>query len=87
MQHITFELEEKGEVIEVIRPDGAKSAKVIQVIETRAKRGLGTEKDPVREVIQYWDFDGNFLAEMDEEHNIPIINYEANAIRESISSV
>jgi hypothetical protein len=74
-------------VIEVIRPDGAKSAKVIQVIETRAKRGLGTEKDPVREVIQYWDFDGNFLAEMDEEHNIPIINYEANAIRESISSV
>lgn len=61
----------------MIRPDGTKNAKVIQVIETRAKRGLGTEKDPVREVIQYWDFDGNFLAEMDEEHNIPIINYEA----------
>lgn len=69
----------------MVRPEGAKSARVIQVIETRAKRGLGTEKDPVREVIQYWDFDGNFLAEMDVEHNIPIINHEANAIRESIS--
>lgn len=33
------------------RANGTKSAKVIQVIETKAKRGLGTEKDPVREVI------------------------------------
>ena len=34
----------------MIRADGTKSAKVIQVIETKAKRGLGTEKDPAREV-------------------------------------
>ena len=39
----------------MIRPDGTQSAKVIQVIETKSKRGLGTEKDPVREVVQYWD--------------------------------
>ncbi len=39
----------------MVRPDGTKSAKVVQVIETKAKRGLGTEKDPVREVTQYWD--------------------------------
>lgn len=38
----------------MVRPEGTKSAKVIQVIETKANRGLGTEKDPVREVTQYW---------------------------------
>lgn len=47
----------------MIRPDGTKSARVIQVIETKAKRGIGTKKDPVREVTQYWDFNGKFLAE------------------------
>lgn len=51
----------------MVRPDGIKSAKVIQVIETKAKRGLGTKKDPVRIVTQYWDLDGNFLAEADND--------------------
>lgn len=51
----------------MIRADGTKSAKVIQVIETKAKRGLGTEKDPVRDVTQYWDLDGEFLAEADSD--------------------
>lgn len=69
----------------MVRTDGTKSAKVIQVIETKSKRGLGTEKDPVREVTQYWDFDGKFLAEMDVEHCIPLIDHDANAIKESIS--
>lgn len=67
----------------MVRPDGTKSAKVIQVIETKAKRGLGTEKDPVREVTQYWDLEGNFLAEMDTEHCIPTIEHDAKAIKES----
>lgn len=49
----------------MVRPEGTKSAKVIQVIETKSKRGLGTEEVPVREVTQYWDFDGNLLAEHD----------------------
>lgn len=66
------------------RANGTKSAKVIQVIETKAKRGLGTEKDPVREVTQYWDFEGNFLAEMDTEMLIPQIYEERNAIKASI---
>ena len=66
------------------RANGTKSAKVIQVIETKAKRGLGTEKDPVREVLQYWDFEGNFLAEMDTEMLIPQIYKECNAIKTSI---
>lgn len=69
------------------RPDGTKSAKIIQVIETKAKRGLGTEKDPVREITQYWDFEGNFLAEMDTEFLIPQIEFEADAIKQSILQV
>lgn len=42
---------------------GTDSAKVIQVIVTTALKGEGTEKDPVRIVTQYRDFDGNLLAE------------------------
>ena len=50
----------------MVRPDGTKSAKVVQVIETRALRGSGkNESDMCREVKQYWDFDGNLLAEND----------------------
>lgn len=66
------------------RADGVKTARIIQVIETVAKRGLGTEKDPVRDVKQYWDLEGSFLAEMDAELCIPLIQYEANAVKESI---
>lgn len=36
-----------------------RSARVIQVIETKADRG------PAREVTQYWDLDGKLLAEVD----------------------
>ena len=42
-----------------------KSAKVIQVIETKSTRGKGTSADPVRVVIQYWDFEGNLICEKD----------------------
>lgn len=69
------------------RPSGTKSARVIRVIETRATRGLGTEKDPVREITQYWDFEGNFLAEMDAQHCIPIIEYDAQALKDSLSII
>ena len=41
------------------------AARVIQVIETKAMRGSGTPKQPIREVIQYWSFDGELLAEND----------------------
>lgn len=69
------------------RPNGTNSARVIQVIETKAKRGIGTERDPVREVTQYWDFEGKFLAEMDIEHCIPLIEHDAKAVKESILQV
>lgn len=48
-----------------VRPRGTDGARVMQVIETRALRGIGAEEDMCREVIQYWDFDGNLLAEND----------------------
>lgn len=47
------------------RARGTDSAKVIQVIETTALRGSGTEEDMCRIVFQYWDFNGNLLAEND----------------------
>lgn len=51
----------------MVRVDGPKSVRVISVIEVKAKRGLGIEKDPVREITQYWDMDGNFLTERDSD--------------------
>lgn len=48
-----------------VRPRGTDSARVIQVIETKSLRGVGTEEDPCRLVTQYWDFDGDLLAEND----------------------
>lgn len=47
------------------RPRGTDSAQVIQVIKTESMRGEGTQEDLCRIVKQYWDFDGNLLAEND----------------------
>ena len=68
----------------MLRQNGTKSAKIIQVIETKSSRGFGTEKDPVRDVTQYWDLEGNFLAEMDPEHSIVLIEHDAKSVKESI---
>lgn len=46
-------------------PRGCDSAALKLVIETKTLRGEGTRGDPARIVKQYWDFDGNLLAEMD----------------------
>ena len=46
-------------------PRGTDSARVIQVIETKSIRGSGINNDICREVMQYWDFEGNLLAEKD----------------------
>ena len=48
-----------------IKRGGVNSAEVIQVIQTKAPRGRGTPEDLSRLVTQYWDFDGNLLAEHD----------------------
>lgn len=49
----------------MVRPRGTDSAQVIQVIKTESMRGKGKQDDLCRIVTQYWDFDGNLLAEHD----------------------
>ena len=51
--------------MEMVRPRRTDSARVIQVIVTEALRGKGTNEDLCRLVTQYWDFEGNLLAEND----------------------
>lgn len=41
------------------------SARVIEVVEVRVVRGLGTPESVTREVTQYWSPAGEFLAEQD----------------------
>lgn len=48
-----------------VRPRGVESAEVTEVIKTKALMGRGIEGDPVRIVVEYWDFEGNKLAEYD----------------------
>lgn len=47
------------------RPRGTDLARVMQIIETKSLRGEGTNEDVCRIVTQYWDFEGNLLAEKD----------------------
>jgi len=54
-----------NEQTKTVRPRGTDGAKTIQVIETKSLIGYGTVEDPVRYIVQYWDFDGNLLAEYD----------------------
>lgn len=47
----------------IARPDGTRSAEVIQVIVTKALEGSGTEEDPCRIQTRYWSLDGTLLAD------------------------
>lgn len=49
------------------RPRGTDSARIIQVIETKALYGEGTEVDPCSILTQYWNLDGVLLAENSHE--------------------
>ena len=52
------------------RLNGPNSVKVISTIEVKTNRGFGIEGDPVREITQYWDMDGNLLAEKDSDQQL-----------------
>ena len=43
-----------------------RKVELLEVIHTEAVRGKGTNENPVRVVHQYWDKDGNLLAEKDD---------------------
>ena len=70
------------------RLNGPDSVKVISVVEVKAKRGRGIEGDPVREITQYWDMDGNFLAERDDDPTLLAeqIEWESNRLRNIIKN-
>ncbi|WP_419079497.1 hypothetical protein [Ruminococcus sp.] len=56
-------IEKEGEpMTDNIELRGCDSARVEQVIVTRALKGAGTENDPCREVIQYWTLDGELIV-------------------------
>jgi hypothetical protein len=46
------------------------SVEVIQVIKVVANRGAGLIDDPIRNVTQFWSFDGRLLAEDDPNANL-----------------
>lgn len=71
----------------MVRADGTRSAKIIQVIETRAKKGIGTPSDPVREVIQYWDLEGNPLATFDAAMVPGELRLESAMVKKAISEM
>ena len=70
------------------RLSGPTEVRVINVIEVKAKKGLGIEKDPVREITQYWDMDGNFLAERanDQQLLLDQIEWESNRLKNIIEN-
>jgi hypothetical protein len=45
-------------------------AKIIEVIETYERRGLGTNENPVRKVYQLWTKDGKLIFEDDSEKEV-----------------
>ncbi len=47
------------------RPRGTDAVEIMKVIRTTSIIGYGIEKDPVRLIYQYWDFEGNLLASND----------------------
>lgn len=67
----------------MVRADGPKSVRVISVIEVKANRGLGIKDDPVREITQYWDMEGNFLAEIDSDLQLLCekVNWESERLK------
>ena len=70
------------------RLSGPTEVRVINVIEVKAKKGLGIEKDPVREITQYLDMDGNFLAERDNDQQLLLdqIEWESNRLKNIIEN-
>lgn len=59
-------------LVSSVVPRGTDEACVIKVIRTKALLGAGTANDPIRHIYQYWDFEGNLLAENDGYENIDI---------------
>lgn len=44
---------------------GIWSVQIIEVVKTKTSVGNGTEEDPVRTVVQYWDKEGKLIGTED----------------------
>ena len=53
-----------------IRLETPRSVRVVEVVRVEAARGKGIPGDPIRVVTQFWDFDGNLLAEHDPSREV-----------------
>lgn len=62
IERTEIEGDEKVEQKITAIPRWCDSARVEQVIVTRALKGAGTGDDPCREVIQYWTLDGELIV-------------------------
>lgn len=47
-------------------PNKIKSVEPVQLIKVVWLKGKGTEDDLLREAVQYWDLNGNFIKEIDD---------------------
>lgn len=52
-----------------MRTRGTDSAKATVMIKTTSTCGVGTKEDPVREITQYWDLNGNLIVTLDSFSN------------------
>lgn len=55
-------------------PENKKSPRLVELVEVihvEILRGTGTSSDPVRVVHQYWNADGELLAEKDTKNLSP----------------
>lgn len=55
----------KEKIIIPERMQGTTAAKIVPVIMTTSKVGLGIKEDPIREVTQFWSLDGKLLCTAD----------------------
>ena len=70
----------------MIRLKGPTSVEMMQVIKVTAKKGLGIEGAPVREIVQYWDTEGNLLAEIDTDltYLCDLVKWESDRFKKII---
>lgn len=60
-------------------------SKIVQLIFTKQRRGLGKDTDPIRKVPQLWTLDGKLVAELDSQEIVTEnINYLDNNFLKNI---
>ena len=68
IKQTTKRLQMEEEVLKTPAPllNKIKSVEPVQLIKVVLEKGKDSEVDPVREAVQYWDLNGNFIKEIDD---------------------